>query len=76
MTGHDDGGVDPAQRVRPALGRREPGEHLVIAAWAGVAEEHAVELERQRQLPERQRLVLAELSGGDRSGARSEVVVG
>jgi hypothetical protein len=41
----------------------DSGEHLVVAARAGVAKEHAVELERQRQLTERARPLVADLGG-------------
>src|SRR5687767_12101186 len=69
VAAHDDRGLDSAQRVRPPLLGRQPGEHLVVAARAGVAIEHAVDLERQRQLAELPRAGVAELGGGDGGGA-------
>ena len=75
VSGHDDCGAGVAERLGPAIGRRQAGEHLVVAARARVAVEDAVDLERQRHVAERPRRVVPELGGGDRRGDGRQVVL-
>ena len=55
VPGHDERRRHAASAASQRSRRREPGQHLVVAARARVAVEDAVELERQRQLAERPR---------------------
>jgi hypothetical protein len=48
VSAHDERRCGAGQRVRPALRRREPSEHFVVAPWAGMAEERVVEFYGQR----------------------------
>ena len=62
VAGDDEALADAAERLRPALGGREPGEDLGVAARGRVAEEDAVDVDGQRLRAERARPRLAELA--------------
>ena len=64
------------ERGGVALVRREPREHLVVAARARVAVEDAVELDGQRQRAERPRPLRPQLGRAAVGGLGHEVVAG
>ena len=66
VPGDDQRGVHVGEHLGPALGRRDPGDQLLVAARGGVAEEHAVDDDAQGQLAQRAGALGAELLRGER----------
>ena len=74
VAGDDERRVDTGERRLPALGRRDAGEHLLVAARGRVAVQDAVELDGEGEGRERRGAIGAELARGEPRGAQHHVV--